>query len=182
MLISALEIAGAYSVELEPRQDQRGFFARSFCEAEFQQHGLPTRFPQQNLSRNVARHTLRGMHYTEPPSQESKLVRCTSGVIYDVLLDVRPNSTTFGKCVALELSRTNGRAVFIPVGVAHGFLTLEADTDVLYHMGDSYRAEAGRGLRWNDPAFAVPWPFPPAVISDQDATYPDFIAPFTQTS
>lgn len=174
MLFSALDVAGAFLVELERRADERGFFARTFCEKEFAERGLPTQFPQANLSHNVARGTLRGMHYTVAPSRESKLVRCSAGAIYDVLLDVRSDSPTFGKWVAVELSRDNGRSVFIPVGVAHGFLTLQDDSDVVYLMGEEHRAEAARGLCWNDSAFGVVWPFEPAVISERDASYPEF--------
>jgi len=174
MLFSPLKIAGAYLVELEPKHDERGFFARTFCETEFAAHGLPTVFPQSNVSHNGIRHTLRGMHYTAPPSRETKLVRCTAGAVYDVLLDVRAGSATFGAWVGLELTRENGAAVFIPVGVAHGFLTLADDTDVLYLMGAAYEPGLARGLRWNDAAFGVSWPHAPAVISERDASYPSF--------
>jgi dTDP-4-dehydrorhamnose 3,5-epimerase len=176
MLLSPLDVAGAYLVELEPKVDERGFFARTFCEDEFRTRGLTTRFPHTNLSRNTARGTLRGMHYTVSPSQESKLVRCTAGAIYDVLLDVRSDSPTFAKWATVELSRENARAVFIPAGVAHGFLTLLGDTDVFYQMGDIYRAETARGLRWNDETFGLGWPFAPSVISERDASYPRFAA------
>jgi dTDP-4-dehydrorhamnose 3,5-epimerase len=174
MLFSPLEVAGAYLTELDRKIDDRGFFSRTFCEEEFERHGLTTRFPQANLSHNSARGTLRGMHYAVSPSRESKLVRCMTGAIYDVLLDVRPDSPTFRKWTALELSRENGRAVFIPAGVAHGFLTLLTDTDVLYQMGDLYQPDTARGLRWNDEAFGVVWPFEPSVISERDASYPSF--------
>jgi dTDP-4-dehydrorhamnose 3,5-epimerase len=174
MLFSPLDVAGAYLVQLEPNADERGFFARTSCEDEFGKRGLTTRFPQTNLSRNSARGTLRGMHYAVSPSHESKLVRCTAGAIYDVLIDVRTHSPTFAKWVAVELSRDNGHAVFIPIGVAHGFLTLLDDTDVFSQMGDSYRAGTAGGLRWNDEAFGVVWPFEPSVISERDANYPNF--------
>jgi dTDP-4-dehydrorhamnose 3,5-epimerase len=177
MRFSPLDIASAYLVELEPHHDERGFFARTFCEEELARHGLPVRFPQCNLSHNPASGTLRGMHYAVSPSQESKLVRCSVGAIHDVLLDVRPGSPTFGKWIGLELSRENGRALFVPPGVAHGFLTLQDDTDVIYQMGEIYRADLARGLRWNDAAFGVVWPSEPRVVSERDATYPDFQRP-----
>lgn len=176
MLFSPLKIADAYLVELEPRRDERGFFARTFCEAEFAERGLPTTFPQSNVSHNGVRFTLRGMHYTVAPSRETKLVRCTAGAIYDVLVDVREGSASFGAWVGLELTRENGKALFIPAGVAHGFLTLVDDSDVLYQMGESYRPELARGLRWDDPAFGVLWPHAPVVISDRDAGYASFSA------
>jgi dTDP-4-dehydrorhamnose 3,5-epimerase len=174
MLFTPLDLEGAYAIDLTPHRDERGFFARSFCQEELVAQGLPTLFPQSNLSRNPARGTLRGMHYAVPPSRESKLVRCVSGAIYDVIVDVRAGSPTFRKWLALELSRDNGRALFIPAGVGHGFLTLADETDVLYQMGDVFKADTARGFRWNDEAFGVTWPFEPRVISERDATYPAF--------
>ena len=175
MLFSPLELAGVYLVELEPKRDERGFFARSFCEDEFARAQLPTRFPQSNLSRNPRKGTLRGMHYAAPPSQESKLIRCVAGVIQDVLVDVRRASTTFGKWISLELSRDNALALFVPAGVAHGFLTLVDDTDVQYQMGEVFRADTARGFCWNDAAFEIAWAAAPSVISTRDATYPPFV-------
>jgi dTDP-4-dehydrorhamnose 3,5-epimerase len=169
-----LEVAGAYLVELEPQADERGFFARAFCEREFAACGLPTHYPQCNLSRNTRRGTLRGMHYSVAPSQESKVVRCVRGAIHDVLVDVRPGSSSFGRWVAAELSAENGTALFIPPGVGHGFLTLAEHTDVFYQMGDVFQPDAARGFRWDDPAFAIRWPEAPSVISPRDASYPDF--------
>lgn len=174
MLFTPLDIVGAQLVELEPQNDIRGFFARSFCAQEFAKQGLPSDFPQSNLSRNPRSGTLRGMHYAVVPSDESKLVRCVSGAIYDVLIDVREGSASFGKWLSVELSRENGKALFVPTGVAHGFLTLADDTDVLYQMGDFFRADTARGMRWNDQTFAVTWPAPPVLISERDASYPDF--------
>jgi dTDP-4-dehydrorhamnose 3,5-epimerase len=174
MLFSPLEVVGAFLVELEPHHDVRGFFARSFCADEFAKLGLPRDFPQSNLSRNPLAGTLRGMHYTVLPSVESKFVRCVSGAIYDVLVDVRAGSASFGKWTAVELSRENGKALFVPAGVAHGFLTTAVDSDVLYQMGDGFRADTARGLRWNDPAFRVDWPAAPVLISERDASYPNF--------
>ncbi len=174
MLFRETELAGAYVIELEPRVDERGFFARTFCEREFAEHGLPTQFPQCNLSRNSRRGTLRGMHYEAPPSAESKLVRCTAGAIIDVIVDLRPASRTRYRWVSVELSALTGRALFVPAGFAHGFLTLADDSDVTYHMGASYRPEAGRGFRWNDEFFAITWPADPVAIAPRDAEYPNF--------
>jgi len=156
------------------RLDERGFFARTFCERELEQHGLPTRFPQCNLSRNRRRGTLRGMHYEATPSAESKLVRCVTGAIFDVIVDLRPGSATRFAWIGVELSGETGRALFVPAGFAHGFLTLSDDSDVFYHMGDFYRPEAARGFRWNDPLFAIQWPAPPNSIAERDASYPDY--------
>jgi len=168
------DLSGSYVIELERRVDERGYFARSFCEREFADHGLPTRFPQCNLSRNESRGTLRGMHYEAPPSSESKLVRCVSGAIYDVIVDLRIGSDSFLAWTGVELSAANGRALFVPAGFAHGFITLADATDVLYHMGDFFREGAARGSRWNDPSFGITWPLLPIVISERDANYPDF--------
>ena len=174
MLFSETELKGAYVIELEPRVDERGFFARTFCERELAEHGLPSHFPQCNLSRNSKRGTLRGMHYEAGPSAESKLVRCLSGSIFDAIVDLRPSSPTRFRWTAVELSAESGRALFVPAGFGHGFLTLRDDSDVFYHMGDFYRPEAARGFRWNDPFFSIAWPESPLSIAARDASYPDF--------
>jgi dTDP-4-dehydrorhamnose 3,5-epimerase len=174
MLFSESELSGAFVIELDRHVDERGFFARAFCEREFATHGLPDRFPQSNLSRNRSKGTLRGMHYEAPPSVESKLVRCVTGAIHDVIVDLRPGSGTFLKWTSALLSAQNGRALFVPAGFAHGFLTLANDSDVFYQMGDFFRPGAARGLRWNDPRVGISWPAAPTVISERDATYPDF--------
>jgi dTDP-4-dehydrorhamnose 3,5-epimerase len=174
MLFQETPLAGAFSIDLERHSDSRGFFARTFCEREFAEHGLPTRFPQCNLSRNDRAATLRGMHYEAPPSSESKLVRCVSGAIYDVIIDLRPGSPTRFAWFGAELTAENGRALFVPAGFAHGFLTLSDHSDVFYHMGDFFRPDGARGLRWNDPYFAIAWPIAPVVISERDAAYADF--------
>ena len=172
MLFRELELAGAYVIELEPHTDERGSFARTFCEREFAAHGLPVRFPQCNLSRNVRRGTLRGMHYEVPSG--SKIVRCVAGAIQDVIADLRPDSRTRLRWVSVELTAKSGRALYVPEGCAHGFLTLSDETDVFYHMGDFFRPDAARGFRWNDATFGIEWRSPPSVISERDATYPDF--------
>jgi dTDP-4-dehydrorhamnose 3,5-epimerase len=167
-------LGGAWVIELDRHVDERGAFARAFCESEFASIGLPTRFPQCNLSFNTRAGTLRGMHVNVAEHLESKLIRCVRGSIYDVIVDLRDGSPTERQWAAVELSADNGRALFAPTGFAHGFLTLEDNTDVLYHMGDVYHPDAARGFRWNDPCFGVRWPFGPTVISTRDATYPDF--------
>jgi dTDP-4-dehydrorhamnose 3,5-epimerase len=168
------ELAGAFIVELERREDERGFFARTFCEREFAARGLPTRFPQCNLSRTLHAGTLRGMHYQAAPFRESKLVRCVGGAIHDVIIDLRPGSPTRCKWIAVELSAENGRALFVPEGFAHGFITLSDDAFCYYHMGASFEGPAARGVRWNDPAFGIRWPRQPLSMSDKDANHPDF--------
>jgi dTDP-4-dehydrorhamnose 3,5-epimerase len=168
------ELAGACMIELEPHPDDRGFFARTFCEREFGEHALPTRFPQCNLSRNTRAGTLRGMHYQAAPHREAKLVRCVRGAIYDVIIDLRVASPTRFAWLGVELSADNGRALFVPEGFAHGFVTLSDESDVFYHMTELYTPHGARGLRWDDPRFAVRWPRRPSVMSERDATYPDF--------
>jgi dTDP-4-dehydrorhamnose 3,5-epimerase len=174
MLFKETTLKGAFVVEIEPLRDERGFFARTFCEREFAEHGLPARFPQCNLSRNARVGTLRGMHYQAAPLWEAKLVRCVSGAIWDVIIDLRPGSATRFASVGVELSAQNACALFVPEGFAHGFVTLQDNTDVFYQMSEVFRPEGARGLRWNDPRFDIHWPTPPRVISSRDATYPDF--------
>jgi dTDP-4-dehydrorhamnose 3,5-epimerase len=174
MRFEQTELAGAYLLELEPHCDERGFFARAFCEHEFAAHGLPTHFPQCNLSRNTRARTLRGMHYQAAPLREAKLVRCVSGAIFDVIVDLRPGSSTHLRWLGVELSVDNARALFVPEGFAHGFLTLRDSSDVFYHMSDFFRPEGARGVRWNDPKLNIRWPASPSVISERDASYPDF--------
>ena len=174
MKFGATRINGAFLIELEPNHDERGFFARTFCEREFAEHGLVTRYPQCNLSYNRTRFTLRGLHYAAPPAREEKLVRCTRGSIYDVVLDLRGDSATCFQWCAVELTQENRRMLYIPAGVAHGFLTLEEHTEVFYQMGASYDPEAARTVRWDDPRFGVEWPHQPALMSDRDRSVPDF--------
>jgi dTDP-4-dehydrorhamnose 3,5-epimerase len=174
MRFEQTKLAGAYVIELEPRADERGFFARTFCEEEFAEHGLPIRFPQCNLSRNSRAGTLRGMHYQAAPDRESKLVRCCRGAIYDVIIDLRVESATRFQWFSVELSAETGRALLVPEGFAHGFVTLQDDSDVFYHMSEFFQPIVARGLRWNDPRFDVSWPRAPDVISERDANYPDF--------
>ncbi len=175
MRFCELSLPGAYLIELEPHVDERGFFARCFAEEEFAERGLVTRFPHCNLSRNSRSGTLRGMHYVVAPSEEAKVVRCVSGAVYDVIVDVRDGARTFGDWTATELTAVNGCALYIPPGFAHGFLTLTDDTDVFYQMGDVFRPETARAFRWNDKTFGISWPHAPRVISSRDAGHADFL-------
>ena len=174
MIFHETKLSGVVEIEMEPHRDERGFFARSWCEREFQEHGLNPRVVQCNVSFNERKGTLRGVHYQAAPDQEAKLVRCTMGGIYDVAVDLRQKSTTFMQWIGTELTAANRRALYIPEGCAHGFLTLEDETEVSYQMSEFYRPEAARGTRWNDPAFGIIWPGKVKVISDRDRTYPDF--------
>ena len=168
-------LAGVLIVEPELREDDRGFFARTWCRDEFATAGIPTQWVQCNVSFNRCAGTLRGMHWQAAPHEEAKLVRCTAGAVYDVVLDVRTGSPTFGQWVAIELTAANHRAVFIPGGLAHGFQTLTDNTEVFYHMSAMYHPEAARGVRWDDPAFGIVWPACEArIIAPRDLSFPDF--------
>jgi dTDP-4-dehydrorhamnose 3,5-epimerase len=171
MKFNKTPLNGAYWIDLNFMLDERGFFARSWCQREFAAQGLDTRLSQCNVSYNRKKGTLRGMHYQIPPYAESKLVRCTSGSIFDVIIDVRPDSPTFLKWYGMELSRQNHRMLFIPMGFAHGFLTLEDDTEVFYQMSEFYTPESARGFRWNDELFNVSWPDSAELISEKDRNY-----------
>ncbi len=169
-------LAGVTIVEAKPSTDGRGLFARTYDADLFAAAGLNTDWPQCNSSWNRRRGTLRGMHFQIEPRPEPKLVRCTQGKIYDVAVDLRPELRTFRRWIAVELSAERRNALFIPGGLAHGFLTLEDNCEVFYQMGDRYDADLARGVRWNDPAFAIKWPFEPIVMSDRDAGFPDFVS------
>ena len=173
MIFGQTELPGAYIVELEKLEDERGYFARSWCQREFEAHGLDARLVQCNVSMNRKAGTLRGMHFQMPPFAEAKLVRCTRGALFDVIIDLRPDSPTFLKWFGIELTSDNGKMMYIPKGFAHGFLTLEDDTEVFYQMSEFYAPECARGVRWNDPLFGIKWPRNKTVISARDATYPD---------
>ncbi len=166
-------LPGAFLIELERIEDERGFFARSFCQREFEAHGLDPCVAQCNISYNPQRGTLRGIHYQAAPHREAKLVRCTRGAIHDVVLDLRPDSPRYLQHVGIELSAENRRMIYIPVGCAHGFLTLDDDTEVFYQMSNFYAPEAARGVRYDDPAFGIVWPEPVRLVSERDRTYPD---------
>ena len=174
MIFSETAIPGVVVVELERLEDERGFFARAFCAEEFAAHGLVASFVQANLAHNTRRGTLRGLHYQAAPAPETRLVRCTRGAIFDVAVDLRPESASYCRWTGHQLDARNHRALYIPAGCAHGLLTLEDHSEVSYLMGAAYAPELARGVRWNDPAFAIDWPFEPAVISRRDAGFPDF--------
>jgi dTDP-4-dehydrorhamnose 3,5-epimerase len=166
-------LPGVFLIELERHTDDRGFFARSFCETELGKAGLHTHYPQGNVSYNAKQHTLRGMHYQAVPHGEVKIVGCSAGAIYDVVVDLRAGSPTRFQWLAVELAPATGHQLYIPAGFAHGFLTLADATTVTYHMGTSYVPELARGFRFDDPRIGIRWPVPPAVISERDRTYPD---------
>jgi dTDP-4-dehydrorhamnose 3,5-epimerase len=174
MIFTETPLRGAYLVDIEKRGDERGFFARAFCEKEFGAHELATRFVQANDSLSAQRGTLRGMHYQLPPKAETKLVRCIRGALHDVILDLRKGSPTFGKSFGAELSAENRRMMYVPKGFAHGFITLADDTEAFYLVDESYGPEQERGLRWNDPRFDIRWPIAPVVLSDKDRGHRDF--------
>jgi dTDP-4-dehydrorhamnose 3,5-epimerase len=174
MKFTPTKIPGAYLIEIQLITDERGFFARSFCADEFQQHGLNPNFVQCNVSFTSQRGTIRGMHYQIHPYAETKLVRCTQGAIYDVIVDLRPDSPTFKEWVGMELTADNHRMFYIPHGCAHGLQTLADNTEVLYQMAGNYHVEAARGVRWNDPSFGIEMPLPVSIINDRDRDYADF--------
>lgn len=169
-------LGGAFLVELEPRSDERGMFARTFCAEEFAAHGLEPVAAQCNLSRNRALGTLRGLHYQVAPHGEAKLVRCTRGALWDVIVDLRAGSPSRGRFVAVELDAASGRALYVPRGCAHGFQTLVDDTEVFYQMSTPYRPEAARGVRFDDPALAIPWPIEAPLVSERDRALPGLAA------
>ena len=174
MRFTPTALAGAWLVDLDAHPDERGFFARTFCAREFEDHGLPTELPQANLSRNRRAGTLRGMHVNADWHAEAKLVRCSRGAIHDVIVDLRRDSPTYLDHVAVDLDAERCNALFVPAAFAHGFITLVDDTDVEYGMSAIFAPTAARGFRWNDPAFGISWPVQPVVISARDASYPDF--------
>ena len=172
MIFSETGLKGAFIIEPERLEDKRGFFARTFCQEEFDAHGLNSRFVQCNISFNKKKGTLRGMHYQAAPYEEVKLVRCTMGATYDVIIDLRPHSPTYKRWVPVELGANNRTTLYVPKGFAHGFQTLEDNTEVFYQMSEFYHVECARGVRWDDPAFGIKWPLEPQCISPQDASYP----------
>ena len=176
MIFTKTQIAGAFLVDVEMHRDERGEFGRSFCQQEFEKHGLNPVVAQCNVSTNPTRGTLRGLHSQSPPHEEDKLVRCTRGSIHDVMLDLRPSSPSYRMHFGVTLSADNHRALYIPKGVFHGFLTLDDDCEVFYQMSELYVPSQGRGVRWNDPAFGIEWPGKVTLLSDRDANYPDFDA------
>ncbi len=172
MIFTPTKLAGAYIIEPEPRADARGFFARTFCAREFGVKGLVTTFVQCSVSVNRRRGTLRGMHYQEPPACEAKLVRCTSGALYDVMVDLRPESPTYLQHLGVELTAQNRRALYIPEMFAHGLQTLADETEVFYQISQYYAPDKSTGLRFDDPKLGIQWPLPVAEINDKDRFWP----------
>jgi dTDP-4-dehydrorhamnose 3,5-epimerase len=180
MIFTETKLKGAYIIELEPIEDERGFFARSFCQKEFEKHGLNPCIVQCNISYNKSKGVLRGMHYQVAPYEEAKLVSCIRGTLYDVIIDLRPDSPTYCQWFAVELAAHRSpliapyKMLYVPKGFAHGFQTLEDNTEVFYQMSEFYHPEYGRGIRWDDPTFEISWPLPVRLISIKDLSYPNF--------
>jgi dTDP-4-dehydrorhamnose 3,5-epimerase len=175
MIFTELALKGAYLLELTPVHDDRGFFARTWCQQEFSSYGLNPSFVQCSTSYNKLRGTLRGMHFQLPPHQEAKLIRCVQGAIYDVVVDLRPQSDTFGNWYGIELSATNRKAIYVPAGFAHGFLTLSDDAEVLYQISEYFHQDSASGFRWDDSRFGIQWPIEITTMSLRDKNYPDFL-------
>lgn len=174
MVFHATGLKGAYVIDLQRLEDERGFFARSWCRREFEAQGLNPNLVQCNVSFNREKGTLRGMHYQVAPFEEAKLIRCTRGSMYDVIVDIRPDSASFGKHFGIVLTSENRRMLYAPEGFAHGFLTQEDHTEVFYQMSQFYAPDHARGFRWNDPSFKIRWPYEVKILSDRDLSYPDF--------
>jgi len=172
MRFSETNLAGVWLIELELHEDARGFLARTYCEEEFAAHGLNTRWPQCNLTLTKQRGMIRGMHFQVEPKAETKLIRCAVGAIYDAVVDVRPESPTYGRWAGLELTGQSHRMLYVPGGFAHGFQCLEDDSEVFYQMSEFRVPELARGIRWNDPQVGIDWPLPNPVLSDRDRSLP----------
>jgi dTDP-4-dehydrorhamnose 3,5-epimerase len=172
MKFTETDLPGVWIIDLEPIEDDRGFFARTYCANEFAAHGLNTNWPQTNLSRTLRPGMLRGLHFQADPRPEVKLIRCAVGAIHDVLVDVRPDSPTFRHWQSFELTGANGRTLYVPGGYAHGFQCLAANTEVFYQMSDFYVAELARGVRWDDPTLAIDWPMADPFLSPRDQVLP----------
>ena len=169
-------LPGAFVVDLDRKDDERGFFARTFCHDELSEHGLVADYAQSSVSYNKRKGTLRGMHFQKKPHEEAKVVRCTMGAIYDVIVDLRPGSPTQTRWFGIELSAVNRRALYVPKGFAHGFITLADESEVLYQISTQFHPESAAGVRWNDPAFTIEWPLEAVVMSGRDRSYPDYQA------
>jgi dTDP-4-dehydrorhamnose 3,5-epimerase len=174
MLFQKTKLAGVFEIGIEPRCDERGFFARSWCRQEFESNGLNSKLAQCSLSFNARKGTLRGIHYQATPYPETKIVRCTRGAIYDVVVDLRPQSPTYKQWIGATLTAENRLMLYVPEECGHGFLTLADETEVFYQISEVYHPELARGVRWNDLAFDITWPGPAEQMSDRDRTYPDF--------
>lgn len=175
MIFTTTALQGATIIDVERREDERGYFARTYCEREFAEHGLPARMVQSNASLTRHAGTLRGMHFQAPPHAEDKLVRCARGAIWDAIVDIRPESPTYCQWIGVELSDANGRMLLVPKGFAHGFVTLTDDVVVLYQVSEFYAPGAERGARHDDPAFGIRWPVPIRGMSDKDRSWPAFV-------
>jgi dTDP-4-dehydrorhamnose 3,5-epimerase len=175
MKFTSIPLVGAYLIEVEPTFDDRGFFARSWSSAEFGERGLNRNVAQCSISFNTKKGTLRGLHYQEQPHAETKLVRCSSGAIFDVIVDLRPASANYCKWFGIELTAANRRMLYVPEGFAHGFQTLTNDTEVFYQISEEYRSESSKGVRWDDPLLGIVWPLPVSVLSDRDRSFPNYI-------
>ena len=174
MRFQETKLPGVFEIHIDLKADERGFFARTWCRNEFENNGLNPRLVQCSLSYNARKGTLRGLHYQAEPNAEAKLVRCTTGAIFDVVVDLRPESPAFKNWIAVVLTAANRHMVYVPERCGHGFLTLEDETEVFYQMSEFYHPELSRGVRWNDPAFQIVWPSTVQLISKRDASYPDF--------
>jgi dTDP-4-dehydrorhamnose 3,5-epimerase len=176
MIFTPTPLGGAWLVDIEPWEDERGFFARTWCLREFEERGLDARVVQCSVARTRRRGTLRGLHWQVPPHEEIKLVTCTRGAIWDVIVDLRPESPTYTRWYGVELNAETRRTLYVPARCAHGFVTLVDDVDVQYQMSDWHAADAQRGVRWNDPAFAIDWPVQGGpILNERDAGFPDFL-------
>ncbi len=175
MIFIPTKLKGAFIIEPEKRSDERGFFARTYCAEEFKKHGLSTAMPQSNMSLSVYKNTIRGMHYQVDGAEEAKLIRCTQGSILDVIIDIRKNSDTYCKYIAVELTQQNYRMLYVPEGFAHGFLTLTDNVEVSYQVSQFYTPGKEKGIRWNDPLFAIDWQITNPIVSEKDASHPNYI-------
>ena len=174
MIFHETGLKGAFVIEIEKLKDHRGFFARGWCQKEFEAHNLISIIRQANVSHNKTKGTLRGMHYQISPYEETKLVRCTNGAIYDVIIDLRPGSPTHAQWIGIELTAGNYKMLYVPESFAHGFITLEDNTEVTYQVSQFYTPGSERGIRWDDPGFSIHWPIEARVISDKDKSWPDY--------
>ena len=175
MIFTETKLQGVYIIDLKKIEDDRGFFARAYCQKEFAEHGIELNWAQANLANSKERGTLRGLHYQKTPFAEAKLMRCIRGAIYDVIVDLRPDSPSYMQWLGVELTAENRRALFIPEGFAHGYLVLEDDSDTFYPTSQFYTPEAEAGVRWNDPAFGIEWPFTnDLIITEKDQSWPDY--------
>jgi dTDP-4-dehydrorhamnose 3,5-epimerase len=174
MIFQPTKLPGVFEIRIEPHLDERGFFARSWCQREFEEHGLNPVTVQCSIAFNEKKGTLRGVHYQSEPHPETKLVRCTKGAVYDVVVDLRRDSPTFRQWIGVVLSADNRNTMYVPAGCGHGLLTLEDHTEVFYQMSEFYYPELSRGVRWNDPTFQIQWPWEPLVMSERDRAIPDF--------